>query len=169
MIELEKTFLAKYLPDLNGCKHKEIIDIYIPKDSTHPKLRLRKSGEKFEMTKKQPIAGDASEQEEQTIALNEKEFIALSSVKGKKVHKKRFYYRHGKNIAEIDVFQEGLKGLVLVDFEFKTVKEKKDFKMPNFCLEEVTHEDFIAGGRLCGKKYSDIAPDLKRCRYRKLV
>jgi len=71
-LELEKTFLVKKLPlDLFDAKSKEIIDIYFPKDSLHPKLRLRKNGDNFELTKKELVKDDASEQIEHTIALNE--------------------------------------------------------------------------------------------------
>ena len=44
--ELEKTYLAKELPNLEGAKSKEMLDIYFPKDAEHPKLRIRKNGDK---------------------------------------------------------------------------------------------------------------------------
>ncbi|MEK6905851.1 MAG: hypothetical protein AABX24_05615 [Nanoarchaeota archaeon] len=40
--------------------------------------------------------------------------------------------------------------------------------MPNFCLAEVTQEDFIAGGMICGKTYEDIEDDLRKFKYNKL-
>ncbi len=40
--------------------------------------------------------------------------------------------------------------------------------MPDFCLVEVTQEDFVAGGMLCGKSYEDIKADLDRYGYTKL-
>ena len=47
MIELEKTYLAKEIPQgLKDCNSKEIIDIYIPKSNAHPKIRIRKNGDK---------------------------------------------------------------------------------------------------------------------------
>lgn len=53
MIELERTYLAKYIPDgLKECKSKEIIDLYIPRANVHPKVRVRKNGDIYEMTKK---------------------------------------------------------------------------------------------------------------------
>lgn len=58
----------------------------------------------------------------------------------------RYYYNHEGTTAEVDIFQEALKGLVLIDFEFETIDAKDRFTMPNFCLVEVTQEDFIAGG-----------------------
>ncbi len=170
MIELEKTYLAKYIPiNLRSCRSKEIIDIYIPESSVHPSLRLRKNGSHFEMTKKEPAKeGDASHMIEQTIVLTEEEFNDLAKVDGKKVHKIRHYYDCNGRTAEIDVFQGALKGLVLVDFEFDTFEDKDSFDMPEFCLADVTQELFVAGGMICGKCYEDIEDDLARFGYKKL-
>jgi adenylate cyclase len=171
MIELEKTYLANELPDgLKDCKFKEIIDIYIPKSSEHPKLRLRKNGAKYELTKKEPVNdGDASEQREQTIILTQTEFNALNQqIEGKRVRKLRYYYKYDGIIAEFDIFQDLLKGLVVVDFEFKTIEEKNNFKMPKFCLTDITQEVFVAGGMVCGKSYEDIKNNLEEFNYKKL-
>jgi CYTH domain-containing protein len=170
MIELEKTYLAKYLPEnLKDCKSKVIIDIYFPKNSNHAKIRLRKNGDKFEITKKELVdENDASHQKEQTIILSEEEFEALSQIEGKKVFKTRYYYDYDGRVAEVDVFEDLLKGLVLVDFEFETLEEKENFVMPAFCLVEVTQEGFVAGGMICGKVYEDIQGELSGFGYKKL-
>ncbi|MBW2972725.1 hypothetical protein KY359_06845 [Candidatus Woesearchaeota archaeon] len=169
MIELEKTYLAKKLPEgLAECRKKEIIDIYIPKSHPHPKLRIRKNGDRYEMTKKEPVADDASQQEEQTIILTEEEFSSLTKLDGKKTHKIRYHYPYEGRMAEIDVFQGALKGLIVIDFEFDTEEDKDAFMMPDFCLADVTHEQFIAGGMVCGRSYEDIADDLNRYHYSKL-
>lgn len=170
MIELEKTYLARYLPlGLKDCKYKEIIDVYIPKSSVHPTLRIRKNGDKYEMTKKEPVVkGDSSTQKEQTIILTEQEFDELSKLDGKRTHKIRYYYDCNGRTAEIDVFQDDLLGLVLVDFEFDSQDEKNSFNMPEFCLAEVTQEEFLAGGMICGKRYGDIEENLKKYNYKKI-
>jgi len=173
MIELERTYLAKYLPeDLKECESKEIIDIYIPKDIKPPKhapIRLRKKGEHYEITKKEVVdEGDFSKLKEQTILLTEPEFNELSRLEGKKVHKIRYYYPYKNRVAEIDVFQGPLKGLVVVEVEFDDEEEKNSFDMPEFCLVDVTPEDFVAGGMICGKSYEDIEEELKRHGYSKL-
>lgn len=170
MIELEKTYLAKKIPEgLENCKFKEIIDIYIPKSAEHPKLRIRKNGDKFEITKKKPVDDrDASHQEEQTIILNKDEFEALNQIEDKRTRKIRYYYDFAGRTVEIDVFKDSLKGLIVVDFEFETVEEKNSFEMPDFCLAEITQEDFIAGGMICRKSYKDIEEDLERFGYKKL-
>jgi len=170
MIELEKTYLAKHLPkDLEKSPSKEIIDVYFPKEEEHPKIRIRKRGGEYRITKKQPIQnGDASVQKEQTIVLTEKEFESLNKLEGKRVRKIRYYYPFDNRTAEVDVFQDDLKGLVTVDFEFETEQDKEKFEMPDFCLADVTQEDFIAGGKLCGKTYKEIEKELDKFEYKKL-
>lgn len=170
MIELEKTYLAKKLPEnFKGCSFKEIIDVYIPISSEHPSLRLRKNGNKIELTKKEPVnEGDNSCMKEQTIILTEAEFDVLNKVDGKRIHKIRYNYEYQGNIAEFDVFQDLLSGLVIIDFEFATMEEKDRFQMPDFCLADITQEVFTAGGMICGKSYEDIEHILNRYNYKKL-
>ncbi|NTW75692.1 MAG: CYTH domain-containing protein [Candidatus Moranbacteria bacterium] len=170
MIELERTYLAKYLPDgLSTCPSREMLDMYLPVSSRHPVLRIRKNGEKLEMTKKSPVVdGDSSKQEEQTIRLSREEFVALVGMEGKRVGKTRYLYEIDGHTAEVDVFVGALSGLVLVDFEFETEAEKDAFPIPEFCLAEVTQEEFIAGGFLAGKSYDDIAPGLARFGYERI-
>lgn len=172
VIELERTFLAKQIPDgLKECKSKEIRDIYIPKlVEKHAPIRIRKNGDTYEITKKSlVIAGDHSQLLEQNIKLSREEFLMLEKeISGRRIVKTRYYYPVNGTIAKVDVFREALTGLVLIDFEFKTNEEKKLFKMPFFCLADVTQEDFIAGGILCGKKYADLEKDLERFGYKRL-
>ena len=144
-------------------------DMYIPKSTNHPILRIRKNGNKYEMTKKYPVDGqDASKQKEHTIPLTKDEFKTLLKSDGKKLSKTRCNFIHNGKIAEIDIFQDELKGLVLVDFEFETEEEKENFQMPSFCLADVTQEKLIAGGMLCGKSYEDIQEGLKKYNYKKI-
>ena len=45
-IELEKTYLLKYLPeDIEENQAIEIFDVYIPKSADHSILRIRKRGD----------------------------------------------------------------------------------------------------------------------------
>lgn len=170
MIELEKTYLAKSLPkDLEKCKFKEIIDIYIPNSINHPKLRIRKSGNSFEITKKESLNdGDAGNQKEYTIPISKIEFETFTKINVQKIRKVRYFYKHHGELAEFDIFQDKLKGLVLVDFEFNQIESKNKFKAPDFCLADVTQEDFIAGGMLCGRTYQDIQKELDIFDYKKI-
>jgi CYTH domain-containing protein len=170
-IERERTFLLKYVPkDLEKCESIEIVDIYIPQSAEHPVLRIRKRGDVFEMTKKQPLVGtDSSEQSEHTISLSAEEFEALSKIEGKRFRKRRYFSPFEKMVAEVDVYLDELQGLIVVDFEFKSSQEKDAFGMPDFCLADVTQDKEIAGGMLAGKKYSDIEDFLKERGYEKII
>ena len=169
-IELEKTYLLKNVPEnLERCKFIEVFDIYIPKSAPHPILRIRKRGDVFEMTKKSPVdLSDSSEQSEETIGLTKEEFSDLLKLDGKRVRKNRYYYSINEKTAEIDIFLDDLEGLVLADFEFNSKEEKEKFVMPDFCLVEITQEEFIAGGFLAGKKYSDIQDFLDKYNYARI-
>ncbi len=169
-IELERTFLLKNIPaGLEKCKSIEIIDIYVPKSARHPVLRIRKKGDVFEITKKYPLVGkDSSEQGEYTISLTKEEFEELSEIKGKRFRKIRHFYPFDGKTAEIDIYLDNLKGLGVVDFEFSSRQEKDSFKIPDFCLVDVTQEEVFAGGLLAGKKYSDIEPFLGKYNYKKI-
>ena len=170
MIEREKTYLAKYIPEgLQNCRSKEIIDIYVPASAEHPILRIRKNGNTYEITKKTPVSGtDSSEQIEQTIPLSADEYKALSTINGKRVCKQRYYYEYKGRTAEIDMFGGELKGLVIVDVEFENSEDKNNFTIPDFCLADVTQEKAFAGGMLCGKRYADIEQNLKQFNYVRL-
>jgi CYTH domain-containing protein len=88
--------------------------------------------------------------------LNSKEFESFSETKSRKVEKTRYFFDHDEITAQFDVSEGDLEGLVVIDFEIDTEEEKDSFKMPEFCLADVTQEKFIAGGVLAGKSYSDI-------------
>lgn len=167
-IELEYTYLAAHLPaELEGVTPKRMVDVYIPEVSnTHPHLRVRQKGDKYEITKKSPLnQGDSSVMVEQTIPLDSTEFQYLSKASTIKIVKDRYNVMINNYPAEVDVFQEGLRGLVLIDFEFANPEDKKAFIAPEVCFADVTQEDFLAGGLLAGKTYADIQDELRRFGY----
>ena len=167
MKEIEKTYLAKYIPEqVLKITPKKVLDIYFPSTAVHPKLRLRQKGDKYEITKKQLLnQGDASEAEESTIILNQPEFQELSQLSGKKVEKNRYEYSLNGFIFEFDVFQGDLAGLVVVEVEFISTEQKNNFMPPDFCFADVTQDEFVACGMLAGKKYSDIEDKLTKYDY----
>lgn len=170
MIELERTFLAKKLPNLISCTKTEILDIYLPSHFDRPKIRIRKNDNKFEITKKfLAQEEDYTKFVEENIPITEGEFIALEKeLNGKRVHKMRYYYNWRGLTAEFDVFLKDLKGLVLIDFKFGREEEIYSFKMPPFCLRDVTEDEVLSGGVLCGKSFRDIERHLGKYNYKRL-
>ena len=122
----------------------------------HPKLRIRRKGDRFEITKKTPIDGDVSRQLEQTIPISEAEFMELTSGLKRKVAKNRYTVENEGRTAEIDIFIGEHEGLILCDFEFETDEELHNFKTPDFVLADVTTEDIIAGGILSGTTRDEL-------------
>lgn len=170
-LELELTYLAASIPEkINQTNPIRLIDIYIPQDpDVHAKLRIRKKGDTYVMTKKILLkAGDASKQNEYDIPLDEREFNELSKISDRKIIKDRYQIMLGGKMAEVDIFRDNLKGLVVIDFEFETFDDQKSFIAPKECLADVTQEDFIAGGNLAGLEYSDIQTHLTKFNYQKL-
>ena len=167
--EFERTFLVASIPEgLHSSESKEILDIYLPHTSDHPQLRIRKSGDRYDITKKQPaVEGDASHQIEQTIPLTKEEFVELATLPGKRVHKLRYYYQEGGVAYEVDVFKDMLEGLVLADVEFSSYEAMQNFTPAEWLLTDVTQEKFIAGGMLCGRSYEDIEEDLAKYSFQK--
>lgn len=171
MIERERTYLLKYLPkNLQQFPKKEIIDLYIPKNSVHSVLRIRKVGDEMFITKKVEVEGqDASVKHETTIPLEKHEYKGLMTAQGKPLSKFRYQYKYQNRIGELDVFQGDLFGLAMIDFEFENQSELQNFQMPEFCLAEVTSDDTFAGGMLAGKRYEEIQFELKKYDYRAIL
>ena len=171
MDEFELTFLPRELPaGVRRSPAKEMLDIYVPTVSDHPHLRIRKSGERYEITKKEPAQGtDASHQIETTIPLSREEFEELAQIPGRRVEKTRYLYEEKDRTYEVDVFGGELKGLVLADIEFASAEDMASYTRPDLMLAEVTNEKLLAGGMLSGASYADIEPVLTKLGYQKLV
>lgn len=157
-IEYEKTYLAKRLPEgLADAKSVVIRDIYVPETARHAVVRLRAKDDDYVITKKTILHGtDSSTMSEETIPLSSEEYQALAQCSTKGFVKRRHFMKIDGHDAEIDVYGEKLKGLVVIDFEFSSEEEKEQFIMPEVCLVDVTQEEGIAGGMLAGKSYEDI-------------
>ena len=171
MIEFEFTFLPKELPEgLTECHSEEMVDLYIENGAEHADLRVRKQGERYELTRKAPISSDdASAQREDTIVLLKEEFQSFMGATHRKVEKTRYYYDFEGVTYEFDVFSGPLKGLVTVDIEFGSEEAQQKYTLPDFCLADITQEEFIAGGMLAGKSYTDIEEKLAGFGYEALI
>ncbi|HUC96458.1 MAG TPA: hypothetical protein VMR16_02205 [Candidatus Saccharimonadales bacterium] len=169
-IEYEKTFLLKSLPEgIEKAESVLIRDIYIPDTTRHPNLRLRHKNDSYVITKKYPVSGDDfSKQYEHTIKLEEDEFEALANSSTKDFVKRRYFMILAGRPAEVDIYLEKLRGLVVIDFEFDNEDGVNAFVTPDFVLADVTQEEAVAGGFLAGKSIEDIMPLLSKYGYVKM-
>jgi adenylate cyclase len=141
----------------------------VPADAKHPVLRLRRRGDRYELTKKEPVDGvDSTRQNEHTIKLSPEEAVAFDAVKAKRFIKRRYYCQVDGHDAELDLYEGDLAGLAVIDFEFKTDADMAAFQMPDICLADVSQEEALAGGILAGKTYADLAAILDAYQYKPL-
>jgi len=156
MIEIEKTFLVKKIPDLSSVERTKIKQGYI---SFPPSpLRIRQKGDIFELTKKIPLReNDHSSNEEINIILTDYEFNKLWTQVEKSLEKSRYCINIGENlIAELDVFEGDLSGLVFVEVEFPSKEIMESFVPPLWFGKDITQESFSANSFLAGKTFDQI-------------
>jgi len=162
MLEIEKTYLVKSIPkNLSKYKSEKIKQGYI--SSTPSPLRIRQKDNKFEITKKLPIKkNDFSIAEEINIPLTESEFNKLWPTVEKYLEKIRYYIPLENNfIAELNLYQNNLKGLAFVEVEFESEIEMESFKPPSWFGKDVTQEDFSANSFLVEKTLTEIKSYIK--------
>jgi CYTH domain-containing protein len=157
MLEIERTFLLGGLPKRAKKLRKDaILQGYL--STNKEPLRIRKKGARFEMTKKLTLKkGDESAKEEINIPLTKKEFKKLWRLVVKYLEKTRHYHPlKGGLIAEIDVYGGKLKGLMVVEVEFKSVRQMNAFIPPKWFGRDVTQESWSSNSQLAGRSFKDI-------------
>ena len=157
MIEIERTFLLNKFPkEIQTLRKDAIVQGYL--STGKQPLRIRKKGARFEMTKKLSLRqGDESAKEEINIPLTKKEFRMLWKLVVKYLEKTRYYYSLGGGlVAEIDVYRGKLKGLAVVEVEFKSVRQMNVFVPPKWFGRDVTQERWSSNAYLAGMSFKDI-------------
>lgn len=134
--EIEKKFLIKNLPNLENLKSFKIKQGYI---STEPVLRIRQKNDKYFFTFKGK--GFLKRKEiEQEITKTEFENL-LKKVEGNIIEKTRYIYPLKNNLfAEIDVFEKPFKDICIVEVEFKSLEDAKNFTPPDWFGQDITND-----------------------------
>ncbi len=139
--EIERKFLVKVLPkELKEYLHTPIHQGYIMiAPDMKGVVRLRHAGPNFYQTIKR---GSGKVRDEFEIELTAKQFKKLwPTTKGRRIKKIRYAVPlSGKRVAFADIFQGKLKGLIMVEVEFLTVKECDAFVLPSWFGKEVTED-----------------------------
>lgn len=132
-MEIERKFLVKEMPCLDGCEKSEIVQGYI---SLTPETRVRKRDNKYYLT----IKGEGDVVREETEKeVSEKEGRELfSQVESRLIEKTRYLINIGKYIAELDIYKNHLEGLVVVEVEFETEADANNFVPPLWFGEDIS-------------------------------
>lgn len=132
-MEIERKFLVKEMPCLDGCEKSEIVQGYI---SLTPETRIRKRDNQYYLTIKGE--GDVVREETESVVSEKEGKELFSQVESKLIEKTRYLINIGKYIAELDIYKNHLEGLVVVEVEFETEQEAENFTPPTWFGEDIS-------------------------------
>ena len=136
-MEIERKFLITELPsDLDSYPHSTLEQGYL---CTTPVIRIRKDGEKYELTYK---STGLMMREEYNLPLTKEAYQhLLSKVDGNLISKERYRIPLGNtHIIELDIFGGALAPLILAEVEFSSEEDAMAFLPPDWFVKEVTSD-----------------------------
>ena len=136
--EIERKWLVRYVPKLEGLKYEQIHQGYLAISSDGTEVRIRRKGDTcFETVKSR---GDLT-RDEIEVELSQEQFRMLwPGTEGRRLEKTRYALNWNDHHIELDVYQGSLTGLVVAELEFKSVEESTEFSPPDWFGEEVTKD-----------------------------
>jgi adenylate cyclase len=137
MIEIERKFLLKSLPDgIQG--GTLILQGYLAHDE-HMEVRIRRYGDGHFLTIKE---GRGLKRREIEVEISPGQFQALwPSTEGRRLEKVRSQVNHGAFQVEVDRYLGDLEPLLVAEVEFSSVEASDRFETPDYFGQEVTGED----------------------------
>ena len=164
-MRIEVTYLCKELPkNLEKVQHEKIEQGYL---SNKPDpLRFRKKGNIYSVTRKIIIVpGDLSFRDYISIETHKEEFEKIWPLMIKTLKKTRYYFsqKMGGSEIRIDVFEDDLKGLVLIELIFANEDEMRNFQKPKWFGADITATAELTNPSVAGQKYKDLEPIIKKC------
>lgn len=141
-IEIERKFLVNRLPEtVVPDDGRDIRQGYLIITDDGTELRVRQKGTRFFQTIK---TGAGLCRAEIEIDITQAQFEVLwPHTQTRRVSKTRVEVPLGGHIAEVDIFDGDLKGLVLVEVEFASEAASREFRPPDWFGAEVTdHEGY---------------------------
>ena len=150
-MEIERKFIAGNI-NYSNYPNYLIEQGYIAKNKEF-KIRVRKviknNDTKYTLTYKKRIIEDVNINSELELEIDEDIYNQLLSKRDGNIIKKNRYLIPFNNLtAELDIFLDKLKGLKLVEVEFKNREEYNNFKKPIWFLDEVTNDSKFSNSNL---------------------
>ena len=165
--EFRRTFLIQGLPEplTPASSHLQIFDNYI--ENTRIRLRSIRVPEEKSWTwifeQRFPLkSDDLSTWKTSQIFLNETEFNALKIFEGREIRKNRYFFDLDGNQAKLDIFLGKLWGLNLMNVNFETEQEMKNFEIPPFVVFEVTNYQFFTGENLVERNFEEVREEFSK-------
>lgn len=134
-MEIERKFLVKELPNLEGVKYSKIKQGYF---SVKPEKRVRQKDEKYYITEKGE--GDMVREEKEWEIDKKEADMHFAMSKTYIIEKTRYYIPYGENTIELDIYGGKHEGLVVAEVEFETVEKANEFVAPEWFGEDITKD-----------------------------
>ena len=175
-LEIEKRYLVtndnikKILRnDFIDFKSEELEQFYLVA-TIEKTLRYRKEGNHY-IKKSKKGSGLVREELEEEVSKSEYK-AAKKEVNGGIIKKTRYSYTINQNHFELDIFKGKLKGLRILEVEFKDIEEANSFKMPDILqpliIKEITNETIYSNGALSQSMRIPLRADAKLS-YKKII
>jgi adenylate cyclase len=145
--EIERKFLIKRLPvEILRSRHFQIAQGYLVNEPGGRHVRLRKKANTASLTFK---SGRATSREEREIRLSAKQFAILwPATAGRRLRKTRYEVPWKSWTIEIDIYEDGNRGLIVAEVEFPNQASRRRFKPPAWFGREITGEKRYSNVRL---------------------
>ena len=157
--EIERRWLTPFIPkeigSISKLKFTDIVQNYISKK---PVIRLR-SHDKKEFILCIKTQGDKKSlaRPEQETKISKKEYIELLKIsRTEPIIKRRYFFKYKKHTVELDVFRGYLKGMIVIEIEFKSEKEAYSFLAPDWFGKEITGVKKYSNSSLAKSSYIKI-------------
>jgi adenylate cyclase len=135
-MEIERKFLVKQLPAKARRGGVVIAQGYLAIASDGTEVRIRRVGRRHEFALKQ---GRGLQRREIEASLSSVQFRELwPATKGRRIEKRRITFKEGRHKIEVSIYQKRLRGLVVAEIEFGSVREARAFQPPAWFGPDVT-------------------------------
>lgn len=140
MIEIERKFLVKKPPsDYLSWPVVCIKQGYLAFTEDDIEVRIRQMDNKYYQTLKK---GQGLMRGEIEIELTKEQFDKLwPATERKRLIKKRYIKDEKQYKIELDIYEDKLKGLMIVEVEFNSESESRDFSPPDWFDREITDDE----------------------------
>lgn len=148
--EIERKWVLAAPPPLDDKKSEEIRQGYILRGKVE--MRVRRAEDSFFLTVKREAA-DGGRNEWET-EIEEWVFDALwRTTKGRRLRKRRYTWKEGRQRLELDIYEGKLKGLIVLECEFRSAAAAKRFTLPDWAAgaREVTSDGAFRNETLARK------------------
>lgn len=155
--EIERKFLLAELPDLlRDCARTRIEQGYVSL-AEGVEVRLRRTEDRHLLTVKR---GDGEVREEVEVDLSDDQLETLWPLtESRRLRKTRYLLPLGNGlVAEVDVYEDDLQGLVTAEVEFDSEQQSHDFQPPRWLAREITGDRRYSNRNLASEGLRPFSP-----------